>query len=313
MRFVTGEEIDGALTFDTLIAALEAGHRKPPTPVDETIIGDASAKFFIRSTGAPGQAFGSKLITVVPGNEERSGLPSIQAVFVLFDGTTGAPRGMLDGTALTYWKTSADSGLGAKLLARSDAKTLLMVGAGRMAPWLIRAHLSVRPSIETILVWNRSPAGAAKLVDELLKDGIAADVVTDLAAAAGSADIISTATMAKEPVIRGAWLSAGTHLDLVGGWTPEMREADDDAVTKARIFVDSRESAFAGVGDILTPVTNGVIEKTDILGDLYDLASGTDGRRSADDVTLFKNAGGAHLDLMTAEAVLAALDTGAAS
>lgn len=313
MRFVSGDELDKALTFETLIEALRAGHAGQRAPLEESIIGDASAKYFVRSTGVPGAAFGSKLITVFPDNEQRSGLPSVQAVFVLFDGTTGALRGLLDGTALTYWKTAADSGLGTSILARKSVERLLMVGAGRMAKWLIRAHRTARPGLRTVRLWNRTSSRAEALAEELRSEDIDARVADGLEDAVGGADVICTATMSEQPLIRGEWLSPGTHLDLVGGWTPDMREADDAAVGRSRVFVDNRESAFAGVGDILSPIANGVITKDDILGDHYDLVGGGEGRTSDDDITLFKNAGGAHLDLMTAEAALAALDDRRAS
>ena len=310
MRFITGEEIRSVLTFEALIAAFEEGHARPPMEASDAVIGGDRAKYFVRTAGREGFAFGSKLITVVPENEAQSGLPSVQAVFLLFDGENGRPRCILDGTEMTYWKTAADSALGAKLLARADADTLLMVGAGKLAPWLVCAHLAVRPSIRRVLVWNRTAARARNLAEQLAGQGIRAEAVDDLEAAAGEAGIISTATMAQEPIIEGAWLASGTHLDLVGGWTPEMREADDDAVARARVFVDSRASAFDGVGDILIPIANGTIGEEDVLADLYDLMMGAAGRKGAQDVTLFKNAGGAHLDLMTAEVILRLVGAG---
>ena len=180
-----------------------------------------------------------------------------------------------------------------------------------MAPWLVRGHLHVRPSIRRVLVWNRTPPRAQAVVDQLRLDGIDARVALDLEAAAGQSQIITCATRSHVPLIQGAWLQPGTHLDLVGGYTPQTREADDEAARRSRIFVDRRESAFDGVGDIVQPIASGAICAQDVLGDLYDLVGGgRPGRLSPSDITFYKNAGGGHLDLITAQAVLARIGAG---
>lgn len=309
VRYVSAGDIDRVLTFDTLVAALEAGHRRPRLPIRDAIIGEGESKYFVRSSGSCGFAFGSKLITVFPDNPGVRDLPSVQALFVLFDGGDGRPCALLDGTAITYWKTAADSALGSKVLARPDVCNMLMVGAGSLAPWLVRAHAAVHPSLRQVRVWNRTPGRAAALAERLSHEGIPAQPATELASAVREADLISCATMARVPLIAGSWLRPGTHLDLVGGWTPEMREADDEAVARSRVFVDCRDSAFDGVGDILLPIARGVIGEADVLADHYDLAAGAPGRTSEQEITLFKNAGGAHLDLMTAVAILGRLDS----
>jgi ornithine cyclodeaminase len=233
----------------------------------------------------------------------------VQATYVLFDGGNGRPLAVLDGTAITWWKTAADSALGARLLAPATPRTLTMVGAGAMAPWLIRAHRFARPSIDRVLVWNRTPERAEELSTRLRAEGIRAEAASDLEAAVRQAQVVTSATRTRVPLIHGAWLQDGSHLDLVGGFTPETREANDEAARRARIFVDRRESAFDGVGDILQPIASGAIRKADVLGDLYDLVGGRiQGRLTDRDVTLFKNAGGGHLDLMTALAAMSALD-----
>jgi ornithine cyclodeaminase len=169
----------------------------------------------------------------------------------------------------------------------------------------------VRPSIRRVLAWNRTPARALALAAELRAEGVAAEATADLGAAVRRAQVITAATRSHAPLIQGAWLAPGTHLDLVGGYTPDTREADDLAARRSRIFVDRRESAFDGVGDILQPIASGAIRKEDVLGDLYDLiGGGVPGRVGPDDITLFKNAGGGHLDLMTAQAIMSALDNG---
>lgn len=307
MRFVDAAEIRRLLTFPMLIDALDAAHRRPKIEIEDQFMGDEGAHYFVRNAVDRGRLMGSKLITSFPANLGRGALPAVHAMCVVFDGTDGRPLAVLDGTEITYWRTAADSALGARYLARADVETLLIVGAGAMAPWLARAHCTVRPSLRRVLVWTRTTARAAAVVATLKQDGLPAEVAHDLDDAIACADIISACTRSQAPLIKGALLKAGAHVDLVGGYTPETREADDDAVRRARVFVDRRETAFAGVGDILEPIKRGVISAHDVLGDLYDLASGAVlGRQTADEITLYKNAGGAHLDLMTADVVLRA-------
>ena len=312
MRFVEADEIGRVLTFPTLVAALEASHARPRMEIHDNLMGSEEALYFVRSAADNGHAFGSKLVTSFPRNltvpAGGSSLPAVHAVYVLMDGNDGRPLAVLDGTALTSWKTAADSALGAKLLAPAEPATMLVVGAGAMAPWLVRAHRSVRPSLREVLVWNRTSDRAEELSEQLRGEGIEAAAVTDLEDGVGRAQIISSCTRSHAPLIQGRWLRPGTHLDLVGGYTPETREADDEAARRARIFVDCRETAFDGVGDILQPIASGAIRALDVLADLYDLIGrNAPGRLAANDITLFKNAGGGHLDLMTAQAVIARL------
>ncbi|NVO05210.1 MAG: dehydrogenase, partial [Rhodoferax sp.] len=227
-------------------------------------------------------------------------------IYVLFDGSHGSPLALLDGTEMTYWKTAADSALGADYLARSDARTLLMVGAGATAPHLVKAHRAIRPGLDRILVWNRTPERAQALVASL--QGIAAEVVTDLRTAVQAADIVCCATASRTPILQGEWLRPGTHVDLIGGYTPDMREADDAAMRRARIHVDSRWFTVDHVGDLTQPIAAGVIDRSRVLGDLFDLCCDRiPGRGHADEITLFKSGGGAHLDLMTAQHIAAQL------
>ena len=304
MRMIDAAEVRRLLTFPLLVDALGAAHRRPRMEAQDAFLGSESALYFVRSAVDAGRFMASKLITSFPENPAKGSLPAVQAVVVLFDGRDGRPLATIDGTELTYWRTAANSALGAKLLSRPDPHTMLVVGAGEMAPRLVRAHRAVRPSISRVLIWNRTAERASALAASLRNEGVAAEAVADLDAATREADLISTCTRSHTPLIKGANLKAGAHLDLVGGYTPETREADDEAARRAVIFVDRRESAFHGVGDILQPIASGAIAESDVLGDLYDLAPGKiKGRRSPDDITLFKNAGGGHLDLMTAEVV----------
>jgi ornithine cyclodeaminase/alanine dehydrogenase-like protein (mu-crystallin family) len=304
MRFVDAAEIRKVLTFPTLVAALEAAHRRPKIEVQDGFLGSEKEQYFVRHAVDRGRFMASKLITSFPANLAGGNLPAVQAVCVLFDGTNGRPLAVMDGTEITYWRTAADSALGAKLLAPSDPQMILVVGAGKMSRWLVRAHRSVRPSLRRVVIWNRSNDRAVEVASQIRQEGIDAEATTDLEAATRTADIITTCTRSHEPLVKGADLRPGIHLDLVGGYTPQTREADDEAARRALVFVDRRESAFAGVGDILQPIASGAIRETDVLGDLYDLAAGAvAGRRSPADITFFKNAGGGHLDLMTAEVV----------
>jgi ornithine cyclodeaminase/alanine dehydrogenase-like protein (mu-crystallin family) len=272
--------------------------------VQDGFLGSEKEQYFVRHAVDRGRFMASKLITSFPANLAGGKLPAVQAVCVLFDGANGVPLAVIDGTEITYWRTAADSALGTKILAPPTPETLLVVGAGEMSKWLTRAHRTVRPSLRRVVIWNRTLERAAEVAALLAQEGIAAEATQDLEVATRMADIITTCTRSHEPLIKGANLRPGAHLDLVGGYTPQTREADDEAARRALVFVDGRESAFYGVGDILQPIANGAIRETDVLGDLYDLIGGAvAGRRSPDDITLFKNAGGGHLDLMTAEAV----------
>lgn len=296
MRFLDAAAVRAALDFPALVAALEAAHRRPRMQVQDGFLGVPAAQYFVRHAVDAGRLMGSKLITSFPGN---AALPAVQAVLVLFDGTDGRPLAVMDGTELTYWRTAADSALGARFLAPEHPETLLVVGAGAMAPWLVRSHRSVRPSLERVLVWNRSPERARALAAEL-----GAEHAPELEPAVRAADVVTCCTRSRAPLVRGEWLRPGQHLDLVGGFTPETREADDAAARRALVFTDLRESAFHGVGDILGPIAAGVMTEADVLADHYDLCAGrVPGRRAPGDITLFKNAGGGHLDLMTAELV----------
>lgn len=301
MRVIDAAEIRKVLSFPTLIDALEAGHRRPRLEVQDGLLGSEQAQYLVRHAVDPGRYMASKLVTSFPANLATGRLPAVQAVCVLFDGKDGRPLALIDGTELTYWRTAADSALGAKLLANPAPETMLVVGAGEMSRWLVRAHFAARPSFTRILIWNRTDARAVEVAAALRQEGFAAEATSDLDGATREADLITACTRSHRPLVKGTHLKEGTHLDLVGGYTPQTREADDEAARRSLIFVDRREFAFAGVGDILGPIASGAIREADVLGDLYDLVGGgMPGRRSPADITLFKNCGGGHLDLMTA-------------
>jgi ornithine cyclodeaminase/alanine dehydrogenase-like protein (mu-crystallin family) len=298
------DRIDAVLTWPALVDALDAGHRLGRGQTHDVLLEEEGDILLSRTAWKAGYGIGIKTVTGFFGNPGRTPpLPSVQGVFVLFDHDDGRPLAVIDGAGITAWKTAADSALGSRYLSRPDARCLLMVGAGALAGPLIRAHLSVRPKIEELIVWNRTPARAEVLAAELRADGLVVEVAADLAAAVGRADIVSSATRTEQPVIEGAWLTPGTHLDLVGAFTAAMREADDTALRRGRLFVDARETTVDHIGELMIPIAQGVIGRNDVVADLYDLAAGFTWQRAPDDITIYKNGGGAHLDLMTAIAI----------
>lgn len=305
MQYLDAERVAELLDYPGLIPGLRRLHREEPALLDDLLLeqpgsGSEADRFFLRAAWQRGQALGAKVITLFPDNPRHSERPSIQAVYLLFDGADGTPLAAIDGTVLTWRKTAADSALGASFLAREDVGSLLMVGAGAMAPELIRAHYTVRPSIRRVSVWNRTPTRARQLADQIAADGIAVDVADDLEAAVSAADLICCATMSSEPLIRGDWLSPGQHLDLVGAYTPQMREADDAALARGVLFVDSRRTAL-DTGELAIPMAAGAIREDSIQADLYELCSERHpGRRDTAEITVYKNGGGGHLDLMCA-------------
>ena len=297
IAIIDGAEVARLLPYLDLVDALEAGHRAPAAVSRRSVFSPerSDQSFLALPAWQPGQAIGVKLVTVFPANP-AAGLESVQALYALFDGSDGRPLALIDGTELTYRKTAADSALGARFLARPDAATLLMVGAGGLAPHLIAAHRTVRPSLGRVLVWNRTRPRA-----EAVASATGASVVDDLAVAVAEADVICTATMTKEPLVQGRWLRPGTHLDLVGSFQPDHREVDDACVLRSALYVDDRLATLSEDGDLVLPLQTGLISPDDIRGDLYQLCRGeVAGRTDAEAITLFKNGGGGHLDLMAA-------------
>jgi ornithine cyclodeaminase/alanine dehydrogenase-like protein (mu-crystallin family) len=306
MRFIAAEEIDAALDFPVLIAALKSAFRADfnvPLRHHHAIEreGETATLLLMPAwTSARAESFlGAKIVTVFPGNVSR-GAPSVTGVYLLLSGETGMPLAAFDGRALTLWRTAAASALAAAYLAREDADHLLLVGAGALAPYLIRAHASVRP-IRKVSIWNRTVARAEALAASLQAEKFDVSVVQKLEDAASKADIVSCATLSSDPVVRGAWMKAGAHLDLVGGFTPAMRETDDDAIERARVYVDTRAGVIKEAGDIADPLRRGILREEDIRGDLFELCRGTaKGRAAKDEITLFKSVGSAIEDLAAA-------------
>ncbi len=308
MRVYDAAQTEAALPFDRLIAALRQrfaqGCVVPPRHAHTIVRADGPPlTSLIMPAWVPGGSYGVKVVNVAPGNAAL-GLPGLHATYLLHDATTGVPVALLDGDAITARRTAAASALAASWLARADATHLLVVGAGRVARLLPAAYRCVRP-IERVSVWARRPEAAAALAAALRRDGFAAEAADGLAAAAGAADIISCATLCSEPVVQGAWLRPGSHLDLIGSFTPAMREADDACFVGAALYVDTEE-ALAKSGDLLGPMARGVFAAADVRGTLAALAGGSaTGRRSAAERTVFKSVGTALEDLAAAMLVMA--------
>ena len=282
-------EAEAHLTWPGLLAALEAGHRLPKPDIKDLIVYRGGDTLLDRATWIDGIGALVKVATVVPGNAAR-GKPAVNGVVTLFDDVTGELTSLVDFHLVTKWKTAGDSLVSASRLARKDAHRFLLVGAGRVARSMVEAYRALWPDAQ-FTVWSRSRASAEAM-------GFA--VADDLEAAVRAADVICTATMATEPLIKGAWLQPGQHLDLIGAYTPAMREVDDTAMARARVFVDARATVLHHIGELMAPLASGAISDADVLADFYDDPA-VFVRRSDDEITLAKNGGGAHLDLMTAD------------
>jgi ornithine cyclodeaminase/alanine dehydrogenase-like protein (mu-crystallin family) len=306
IRVYSAAEVHAALPWPALARTLRAAFTSGDTEVPlRQAHGLGAGGSLLLMPAWSAAALGVKLVTVMP-QAAAAGLPTVQASYLLFDRASGAPLALLDGEALTVRRTAAASALAAQRLARADARTLLMVGAGRLAPWLARAHLALQPGLVRVLVWARGADNAEALALELRREGIAAQAVDELAAAVVQADIISCATTATAPPLQGGWLQPGTHLDLVGGFRPDMREVDDAAVARcACIVVDTRAGALAEAGDLVQPLARGVITLDRISGELAELLRGDcAGRTDRDQITLFKSVGTALEDLAAAQLVV---------
>jgi ornithine cyclodeaminase len=304
MRVITAAEVRETLTYPALIEALADAFRADITvPVrhHHTLARpDADATLLLMPAwSATGGFVGCKLVTVFPDNAAR-GQPAVHGSYFLMSGATGEPLAVMDGRELTAWRTAAASALAARFLAREDAGHLVMIGAGALAAQLVHAHAAVRP-LKRVTLWNRTRARADELAVRLGQNGLDITVTTDLETAVRSADIVSCATLSSEPLVRGAWLNAGAHVDLVGGFTPQMREADDTTVSRARVYVDTRAGALKEAGDVVDPIRRGVIAEGDVQGDLFELCRGSaKGRGTTEEITLFKSVGTAIEDLAAA-------------
>src|SRR5271167_1936658 len=304
MRFIDWDEVHRLADYPSVVDAIARMYAAGCDAMDRMIMTQptsdgADGDFLMQPAWMRGRAFGIKIANVFPSNELR-GMPSILGVYVLFDGNTGELLACIDGPAETMIKTASNSAVASRLLARHNAEVMFMMGAGKLAPYLIAAHASVRP-IRRVMIWNRTAEKAQNLARHLNKPNLTVQAVTDRAAAAAESDLICCATYAAEPILKGAWLKPGSHVDLVGSHRPDLRESDDDVVRRAgRLFVDARFSTIDISGDVIEPIKHNILQTNDVT-DLFELAQGMrPGRTNADEITVFKSGGGGHEDLATA-------------
>ncbi len=296
--------IHSLLDWEGAIAAIERAHKGPRPNGTGFFLGDTAYGLLARGVIQPGAGAGLKLASICDGNRNAvPPRPTEDAAFIVIDETSKAITAILDGPAITRWKTPADSALAARLLSREESKVLLVLGAGPSARALIDAYLYIRPAIREVLLWNRTPARLLELQQSLRIRGIDARIVEDLDAAVARADIISAATSSSTPLIDGSRVKPGAHVDLLGGYRADMREVSSAIFPRARVFVDDRGNALAS-GDLSVPIEEGVFNADQIEADLHALCQQPPIQRSATDITLYKNAGGAHIDLAVSQHVV---------
>jgi len=289
-------EGERALDWLSLCAALQAGHDRPRAEIADSFLYRGDDTLLNRAAWIDGLGLAVKSATIFPGNAARD-LPTINGGVNLYDDATGTLAAIVDFHLVTKWKTAGDSLYAATRLARADSRRILIVGAGTVAKSLWQAYRAAFPEAE-FTVWNRTRARAEEMAEAC--GGL--DVADDLEQAVRGADIVTSATMTTEPILKGEWLQPGQHIDLIGAYRPDMREADDEALRRARLFVDSIDTTVGHIGEIEIPRAAGTIGREDIIADFYDPRAFQ--RLSNDEITLFKNGGGAHLDLMTSRYIL---------
>lgn len=291
--FDAGEAV---LDWIGLTDALAAGHDLPKAEIADTFLYRGKDTLLNRAAWIDGLGIAVKSATIFPENP-TNGRSMVNGGVCLYADDTGQLAAIVDFHLVTKWKTAGDSLLAARRLARPDSRNILIVGAGTQGRALHAAYTTAFPQA-SFSVWNRTPENAQKMAAEL--PGLS--VAQDLEAAVRGADIVTSATMTTESLIRGEWLQPGQHIDLIGAYRPDMREADDAALKRARLFVDSTDTTVGHIGEIKIPLESGAISRDDLIADYYDLGRFT--RDSSEDITLFKNGGGAHLDLMTSRYIL---------
>jgi len=291
--FAEGEAL---LDWLELTDALAKGHTLPKAEIGDTFLYRDPDTLLSRAAWIDGMGMAVKTATIFPDNPKKD-QPMINGAVCLYSDRDGTLSALVDFHLVTKWKTAGDSLLAARYLARPDATEILIVGAGTVGHSLCNAFAAGFPSAH-ISIWNRTREKAAQLAASL--PGV--DVTDELESAVRAADIVVSATMSTEPVIRGEWLRPGQHINLIGAYRPDMREADNAALERARVFVDSFDTTIDHIGELIIPISQGVLSKEDLVADFYALSDFT--RKDEDDITLFKNGGGAHLDLMTSRFIL---------
>ena len=304
MQMFDAETVHRLLPYEELIPALRKMHEGEMPRGDGVYTNDpaGTGNMFVTLPGwLGGQLIVVKMVGVFPANRDRNPpIGSVLGAVAAFDAETGAPVLVADGEAMTYRKTAAISGLGTALLAPPEPRELLIVGAGGLGPHVARAHLAARPSLTRVRIWNRTPFRAEALAKALNAEDIAAEAVEDLDAAVAEADVISCVTMSRKPLVKGELLKQGAHVDLVGAYLPDMREADDDTMQRGMVYTCC-DRGRDEVGELTLPVANGALRWEDIRGDAFGIVQGRDeGRASEEEITVYKNIGGAHQDVFTA-------------
>ncbi|MBO9402221.1 ornithine cyclodeaminase [Shimia sp. R9_3] len=294
--YISFEDGERNINWLGLTDALAAGHDLPRAEISDSFLYRGNDTLLQRQAWIDGLGIAVKSATVFPDNPAQD-VPMVNGAVTLFDDNIGTLSALIDFHLVTKWKTAGDSLLAARRLARPDSRNILIVGAGTQGRNLRDAYGAAFPEAR-FTVWNRTQANAEKMAAEI--EGLS--VATDLETAVGEADIITCATMSTEPTLRGDWLQPGQHVDLIGAYRPDMREADDTALQRARVFVDSYATTLDHIGELKIPLSEGALTREDVLADYYDLSRFT--RQSEDEITLFKNGGGAHLDLMTSRYIL---------
>ena len=301
----SAEQVHAALEYPALIERLRqafAQGASVPLRHAHKVNEHENARLLLMPAWREGEALGVKIVTAFPGNAAR-GAATVAATYLLLDGSTGHPLALIDGEALTLRRTAAASALASSYLSRPESATLLVIGTGKLAPYMAAAHAAVR-RFARVLVWGRAEDKARALAKSLTAQGQNAIAVAGLPQALAEADVVTCATTAALPIVHGVAVRPGTHVDLVGGFTPTMREADDELVAKASVFVDTYTGALAEGGDVVEPIRSGVLKRADVRAELAELCRGEKkGRTGAAEITLFKSVGTALEDLTAAQMV----------
>ncbi|WP_411279855.1 ornithine cyclodeaminase family protein [Gemmatimonas sp.] len=308
LPYHSAEQVHAALPWSTLVPALRDAFAAGATVPRRHAHALSERDSLLLMPAWSDCALGVKVVTVMPDSRSAR---TVQALYILLDRHTGEPRAVLDGEALTVRRTAATSVLAATYLARDSASDLLVIGTGTLAPYMVRAYCAMRPAITRVRIWGRSTSRAAAVAATLASEGLPVESCGDqpdaLASAVAASQIVCAATTSRTPIVQGAWLSPGTHVDLVGGFTPAMREADDDVVRVSRIVLDSYDGALSEAGDLVGPLARGVISRAHVVAELRELVAGTKvGRTDRVQITLFKSVGLALEDLAAATLVCGA-------
>ncbi|MEO9965661.1 MAG: ornithine cyclodeaminase family protein [Reichenbachiella sp.] len=308
MKYIDAEELEKVLTYEDLIPKINDAfakdydipmrhHHQYPNPKE-----GVESTLLLMPAWDNGDALGVKIVNVSPNNSKYD-LPTIQGLYLYFDLQTGTPKALMDAKKLTVKRTAAASALASKYLSRADSSKLLVIGTGALSLDLIKAHATVRP-IQEALIWGRSIEKAQAVVDKVDLPGVKATVIESIEEGITQADIISCATLSPTALVLGKYLKPGQHLDMIGAYKPDMREMDDEVLTKVDLYVDNVEGACKETGDLAIPLANGVIQKDDIKADLFSLARQSHQvSRSAESITCFKSVGHALEDLAAANLV----------